>query len=73
MIQRNNLVLIRWESLVCMSNTLRFWSGSGASSGFMAVKMKAAAEHDLDISITAKKWGRGQESYIDSIDVLMIG
>ena len=47
--------------------------GSGASSGFMAVNMKkVAAEHDLDISITARSEAE-VESYIDSIDALMIG
>ena len=39
----------------------------------MAVNMKkAAAEHDLDISITARSEAE-VESYIDSIDALMIG
>ena len=47
--------------------------GSGASSGFMAVNMrKAAAAHNIDATITARSEAE-VESYIDSIDALMIG
>lgn len=47
--------------------------GSGASSGFMAANMrKAASKRSLDMSITAKSESE-IESYIDEIDVLMVG
>lgn len=47
--------------------------GSGASSGFMAANMrKAAKERKLDINITARSESE-LESYINDIDVLMIG
>ena len=47
--------------------------GSGASSGFMAVNMrKAAAAHNIDATITGRSEAE-VESYIDSIDALMIG
>lgn len=47
--------------------------GSGASSGFMAVNMrKAAAEHNIDATITARSEAE-IDSYIDGIDALMIG
>ena len=47
--------------------------GSGASSGFMAVNMrKAAAAHNIDATITARSEVE-IDSYIDSIDALMIG
>lgn len=47
--------------------------GSGASSGFMAVNMrKAAANMGLDVVIRARSESE-IESYIDEIDVLMIG
>ncbi|MCH4083531.1 MAG: PTS sugar transporter subunit IIB [Olsenella sp.] len=47
--------------------------GSGASSGFMAVNMrKAAKKHNVDATITARSEAE-IDSYIDSIDALMIG
>lgn len=47
--------------------------GSGASSGFMAVNMrKAAKKHNIDATITARSEAE-VDSYIDSIDALMIG
>ena len=47
--------------------------GSGASSGFMAVNMRKAAEaHGIDATITARSEAE-IDSYIDKIDALMIG
>lgn len=47
--------------------------GSGASSGFMAANMrKAAAEMGLDMTIRARSESE-IESYLDEIDVLMVG
>lgn len=47
--------------------------GSGASSGFMAANMrKAAAEMGLDVSIKARSESE-IESYLDEIDILMVG
>jgi PTS system cellobiose-specific IIB component len=47
--------------------------GSGASSGFMAGNMrKAAAKRGLDVSIIARSESE-IDSYIDGIDVLMVG
>ena len=47
--------------------------GSGASSGFMAANMrKAGSKLGLDLDIKAR--GESEiESYIDEIDVLMVG
>jgi len=47
--------------------------GSGASSGFMAANMrKAASKRGLDADIKARSESE-IESYIDEIDVLMVG
>lgn len=47
--------------------------GSGASSGFMAGNMRrAAAKRGLDMSIIARSESE-IDSYIDAIDVLMVG
>lgn len=47
--------------------------GSGASSGFMAANIrKAAKARDLDISVVARSESE-IDSYIDEIDVLMVG
>ncbi|MCR5392163.1 MAG: PTS sugar transporter subunit IIB [Olsenella sp.] len=47
--------------------------GSGASSGFMAGNMrKAAATRGLNVSIIARSESE-IDSYIDGIDVLMVG
>lgn len=47
--------------------------GSGASSGFMAANMrKAVSARGLDITIRARSESE-IESYIDEIDVLMVG
>ena len=47
--------------------------GSGASSGFLAVNMrKAAKRRGIDVKITARSESE-IESYVDDIDVLMVG
>lgn len=47
--------------------------GSGASSGFMAANIrKAAKARGLDISVVARSESE-IDSYIDEIDVLMVG
>lgn len=47
--------------------------GSGASSGFMAANIrKAAKARDMDISVVARSESE-IDSYIDEIDVLMVG
>lgn len=47
--------------------------GSGASSSFMAVNMRnAATKMGLDVTIKARSESE-IESYIDEIDVLMVG
>jgi cellobiose PTS system EIIB component len=47
--------------------------GSGASSGFMAANLrKAASAAGVDLKVTAR--GESEiESYVDAIDVLMVG
>lgn len=47
--------------------------GSGASSSFMAAKMRMAAKkRDLDISVTARAEGE-IVNFIDDVDAVMIG